>query len=102
MVDPIVMVSERKSICSGPPRPSSQYSGGLSAPEGQRAGKKRQEIVEEGEEEEKGGHGAGSRGTKDCLFWTERRQTWYIGKCRFIKGESRVRTRCLNFIRHVN
>lgn len=95
------MVPGRKSIGSVPPRPSSQHSGGLSAPERQRAGKKRQEIVEEGEEEGKGGHGAGSRGTKDCL-WTERRQTWYTGKWQFIKGESRVRTRCLIFIRHVN
>lgn len=43
-------------------------------------------------------------GTKGCL-WVERRQTWHIGKCRFIKvqvGKPQVRMRCLILVRQVN
>ena len=50
----------RNGIGSGPPRPSSQHKGDLFAPEGQRAGNKRQrqEIEDEGEGEGKKGKGA--------------------------------------------
>jgi len=75
----------------------------LFAPEGHRAGNKRQreEIRNKGEGDicSMGVRG----GTKDCL-WIERRQTWLIGKGHFtkVKGKPRVWMRCLILIGHVN
>lgn len=89
--------SKRKSSGSGPQRPSFHHKGDLSAPEGM--GERRETEYEgegEGSKWEEGGYLSQVR--KDCL-WIDRRQTWPIGKGRFIKvkGEPLCRDEVLTF-----
>ena len=83
--------TERKSLCSGCPRPSSQLKGDVFAPERQRVGNKRQgqEIEDEGEKGRNKGYL--SQRTIDFL-WIERRRIWPTGKWQFmkVKGETPV------------
>ena len=67
---------------------SSQHKGDVFAPEGQRAGNKRQREEIEGE-----GEGKKNKGEGEGIFFApegqrlERRQLWPIGKWQFIKGK---------------
>ena len=82
-------------------RTSSQHKEDCFAPEGQRAGNKRQ--IQEMEDEGEGQGYLSPSGTKECL-WIERRQPRTIGKWRFIKvkGKPCVRMKCLILNRLVN
>ena len=57
----LIFIIVRKKLAQDLPRPSSQHKGDLFAPEGQRAGNKRQrqEIEDEGEGERNKGEGEG-------------------------------------------
>lgn len=50
------------------------------------------------------GWGGGNKGERKDCPWIERRQMWPIGKWQFIvvKGDPRVKMRCLIFTDHVN
>jgi hypothetical protein len=96
--------TERKSLCSGCPRPSSQLKGDVFAPERQRVGNKRQgQEIEEIKEEGEGNKGE-RQGTDKELPLGREEITMAQGKWRLLKekGETCVRMRCLILSGHVN